>query len=427
LDPFLLSAVVFCMLASVFFSLAQGGLLFFSRARLEQRIRDEHKLDQLSRKLSRKPRLLLVAASLNELFNILFILLVTYALVKERAVSPLHLLEVLAWSIGGVLIAGNVLPRAWARRCPETALLMTLGLTSFLASVLKYPLTLLEFLGEVVARVLGAPSAERENGELEDQIRSAVSESELEGEIREEEKEMFESIFDFRERDVGEVMTPRTDMECVEVSSTIQQALDVAIDKGFSRLPVFEENRDNIVGLLYVKDLLKLWGKADSATVSLREVLRKPMYVPETKKVGDLLREMREQRMHMAIVLDEYGGTAGLVTVEDIIEEIVGEIQDEYDRVGEMPMRKVDSRTLEVDAKVHIEDVNEELGIELPEDEEYDTIGGFLFSQMGKVPSPGEELSAHGVAFTILDADERRIKSVRIAVEEPAPEHQQPH
>ena len=424
MDPILLTVLGLCLLASVFFTVAQTGLLFFSRARLEQRIRDERKLEHISGLLSGKPRLLLAAETLNELSNILFVLLVSIFLVREWPPSGIHLIEALAWSLGGVLIVGDILPRAWARRCPEISLIMTLRTTAFFAVVLKYPLMLLELLGEVVTRVFGAPSPETENGELEDQIRSAVSESEMEGEIREEEKEMFESIFDFRDRDVAEVMTPRTDMECVEVSSSIQEALDVAIDKGFSRLPVFEENRDNIVGLLYVKDLLKLWGKPDSASVSLREVLRKPMYVPETKQVGELLREMQAQRMHMAIVLDEYGGTAGLITVEDIVEEIVGEIQDEYDRVGELPMRKIDSHTMEVDAKVHIEDVNEELDTDLPEDEEYDTIAGFLFSHMGKVPSPGEQFSANGVTFTILDADERRIKSVRIVVSESTPEQQ---
>jgi len=413
LDPILLSAAALCLIASVFFSIAEGGVLFFSLARLEQRLKSEKRMEHVSRHLADKHRLLLASVSLNNLFNILFVVLVTSAVIEAGGSRLPAVLEALGWSVVGVLIAGDMIPRAWARRCPESALLLTAGIMSFLTTVLKYPLMLLETINEVVGRVFGAPPLESENGELEEQIRAAVSESEMEGEIKEQEKEIFESIFDFLDADVAEIMTPRTDMVCIEVSATIQEALDLAVDKGFSRLPVFEENRDNIVGLLYVKDLLKLWGKPGAPEISLREVLRKPLYVPETKQIVALLREMQEQRTHMAIVLDEYGGTAGLVTVEDIVEEVVGEIQDEYDRVVEVPLRRIDSNTVEADAKVHIEDINEALGVELPEDEEYDTIGGFLFSQMGKVPTPGETFSSHSVEFTILDADERRIKSVR--------------
>ena len=416
MDPALLSAAVLCLVASIFFSIAEGAILFFSRARLEQRLKSEERMERISRRLTDKDRLLLAAFSLNSLSNIGFVVLMTVLLTQapeEGGGSPL---KALAWSIAGVLFVGDVAPRAWARRCPESALMITLRTMSFIAAALKYPLILLEAINEVISRVSGAPPLESENGELEEQIRSAVSESEMDGEILEEEKEMFDSIFDFIETDVAEIMTPRTDMVCIEVSAGVPEALELTLEKGFSRLPVYEENRDNIVGLLYIKDLLKYWGKEEASEISLREVLRKPLYVPETKQILELLHEMQEQRMHMAIVLDEYGGTSGLVTVEDIVEEVVGEIQDEYDRVVEVPLRPIDPHTIEVDAKIHIEDVNEALDIDLPEDDDYDTIGGFLFSQMGKIPAPGETFTSKGVEFTILDADERRIKSLRLTL-----------
>ena len=414
MDPFLLAAALFCLIASVFFSIAEGGILFFSLARLEESLRSDKKIEHISGRLADKHKLQLAAVSLNNFFNILFVVLVTSAVMKSGGSHAWGVLKALAWSIGGVLIVGDMVPRAWAKRCPESALLLTLGIMTFFTSVLKYPLVMLETINEVAGRIFGVPPPNSENGELEQQVMSAVSESEMEGEILEEEKEILESVFDFLNADVAEIMTPRTDMACIEVSQPIQEALDLALEKGFSRLPVFEDNRDNIVGLLYVKDLLKLWGKSEAPGISLREVLRKPLYVPETKQILELLHEMQEQRMHMAIVLDEYGGTAGLVTVEDIVEEVVGEIQDEYDRVAEVTLRKVGPRTIEVDAKVHIEDINEALGTQLPEDEEYDTIGGFLFSEMGKVPTPGEAFSSRSIEFTVLDADERRIKSLRI-------------
>lgn len=421
MDPALLSAAVLCLIGSVFFSISEGAILFFSWARLEQRLKSEKKMEHISRRLTNKDRLLLAAFSLNSLFNVAFVVLVTVLLTHGPAEGGGSALKALAWSIAGVLIVGDVVPRAWAKRSPESALLLTLRTMCFIAATLKYPLILLEVINEVTGRVFGAPPQDRENGELEEQIRSAVSESEMEGEILEEEKEMFESIFDFLEADVAEIMTPRTDMVCIEVSAAVPEALELTLDKGFSRLPVYEENRDNIVGLLYIKDLLKLWGKEEASEISLREMLRKPLYVPETKQILELLHEMQEQRMHMAIVLDEYGGTSGLVTVEDIVEEVVGEIQDEYDRVVEVPLRAIDSHTIEVDAKIHIEDVNEALDIELPEDDDYETIGGFLFSQMGKIPAPGETFTSNGIEFTILDADERRIKSLRVTVH-PSPE-----
>ncbi|NQT19000.1 MAG: HlyC/CorC family transporter [Planctomycetes bacterium] len=424
MDSALLSAAVLCLIASIFFSIAEGALLFFSRARLEQQLKSEKKMERASRRLANKDKLLLAAFSLNNLFNILFVVFVTVLLMQQDTQgggSPaVRMLKALAWSIAGVLVVGDMTPRAWAQRCPEAAMILTLRIMSFIAAVLRYPLMFLEAINELVGRVFGAPPLSSENGELEEQILSAVSESEMEGEILEDEKEMFESIFDFMETDVAQIMTPRTDMVCIEISGGFPAALELALEKGFSRLPVFEKNRDNIVGLLYVKDLLKLWGKDEEGEISLREVLRKPLYVPETKQVLELLHEMQEQRMHMAIILDEYGGTSGLVTVEDIVEEIVGEIQDEYDRVVEMPLRPIDSHTIEVDAKIHIEDVNEALDIQLPEDDDYDTIGGFLFSQMGKIPAPGETFARNGIEFTILDADERRIKSLRITVHQSA-------
>jgi magnesium and cobalt transporter len=237
-------------------------------------------------------------------------------------------------------------------------------------------------------------------------------------------------------------MTPRGEMGAIEAGTPIQEAVKIALEKGHSRLPVYEGTRDKVIGVLLAKDLLVAWGKANAGPVKqgtprgdaaragddlpLRSLLRKPYFVPETKLIGELLREFRAKKIHVAIVLDEYGGTAGIVTIEDIIEEIVGEIEDEYETGAEAPppLRRLDERTAEVDARLHIHEVNEALSIAIPVDGgQYETLGGYLFYAMGKVPKKGERYAQDDAEFTIVDVDERRIKRVRIQVtkHEPTP------
>ena len=236
--------------------------------------------------------------------------------------------------------------------------------------------------------------------------------SEEEEEIEEEERELIHSIFEFGDTIVREVMVPRPDMVAIPSDASIDEALAKIIQAGYSRIPIFEGDTDNIIGVLYAKDLLKRVheGKKD---VKLPSLGRAPTFVPEQKKVSELLREMQDLRVHMAIVVDEYGGTAGLVTIEDLIEEIVGEIVDEYDQ-EEPLVEPIDESTIRVDAKLAIDEVNELLQVDLPDDE-WDTVGGLVFGLTGRVPLVGETVRYDSLEFKTERVTGRRIQKVVIS------------
>jgi len=245
----------------------------------------------------------------------------------------------------------------------------------------------------------------------EEEIQELMNAGEEEGLINEEENEMIRSIFALRDTVVREIMVPRTDMACISVDADFRELLNSIIECGHSRIPVFDGTIDNVIGLVYAKDLLKSWGLDESA-VSLRNILRAPYFIPETKNLEKLLHEFRKKRIHIAIVIDEYGGTSGLVTIEDLLEQIVGDIQDEYD-VEEEWLEEGDNGSAVVDARLPIEELEEHFGIEI-EREKFDTVGGLIFYLTGRIPAKGEEVETGAIRLTVLEADARKIKKVRI-------------
>lgn len=273
----------------------------------------------------------------------------------------------------------------------------------------------------LISRMSLRLAGEPENGRsspIQEEILTVVNEGEREGAINHDAADMIEGLMELHEVAVSEIMTPRTDMVMLKETDTIDEARRVITEAGHSRIPVYGKTRDDIRGVLYAKDLLPHLGKNGGASNPLTTVkLREPVYVPESKAVNILLREFQIERVHIAIVLDEYGGVAGLVTIEDIIEEIVGEIDDEYDPAHKPRVKVIDDTTLEVDARVHVDEINELLPVELPEDADYDTIGGFLFSELGRVPKVGESLHYDQAMFTVLDATDRAIGRVRIELQ----------
>jgi putative hemolysin len=240
------------------------------------------------------------------------------------------------------------------------------------------------------------------------------------GVLEEEEREMIYSIFEFGDTLTREVMVPRLDVVAIEVSTPLTEAADIVIGATHSRVPVYQDAIDNVVGVLYAKDLLRVL-RAGNLSVPLARIVRPAYFVPEAKKVSELLEELQKRRVHMAIVVDEYGGVAGLVTIENILEEIVGEIQDEYD-AGEEPLFRQEAEGEYVfDARAMLDDVNRLLGVSLS-GESFDTLGGFLYAQFGKVPAAGDQLRFDGLALQVLDVSGRRIGKVRIRREPPTPE-----
>jgi len=245
----------------------------------------------------------------------------------------------------------------------------------------------------------------------EQELQEVIDASEEEGIINEEEGEMLQSIFEFGETIVREIMVPRTDMRCCSVDDTVENVLRAIIDSGHSRIPIYQGTTDRIVGLVYAKDLLKYWGKP-SAEIDLAGIMRDPFFVPETKKIEELFKEFRNRRMHMAIAIDEYGGTSGLITIEDLIEEIVGDIQDEYDLEEDWMLPQEDGSLL-VDCRLNIDDFEDYFAVTIPR-ERFDTVGGWLFHLLGRVPLKGEELQTQGLLMTVEECDDRKIYTVRV-------------
>ena len=262
------------------------------------------------------------------------------------------------------------------------------------------------FITKSLNRLLG-----RRKISSEKELQEIISESDARGIINEEEGDMIQSVFEFGDTIVREVIVPRTDMTSCSHDASIQEVLDAIIKSGHSRIPVYEGTNDRIVGIIYAKDMLRYWG-SDADTTCVQQVMRAPYFIPETKKIEDLLQEFRSKRVHIAIVVDEYGGTSGLITIEDLLEEIVGEIQDEYDLEPALLIEE-EQGTVLVDARLSIEEIEEYFDIEITR-QKFDTIGGYLFHLLNHVPMQGEEIIDGPLQMTVVDCDERKISSVRI-------------
>jgi putative hemolysin len=262
-----------------------------------------------------------------------------------------------------------------------------------------------------LVRLLGGQIKRRGPFVTEDELRLLVTVGEEEGVLEEEETEMIHSIFEFADTTVREVMIPRIDMVTLESDATVDQAVDLALQGGFSRIPVYEGTIDNIIGVLYTKDMLRQL-REDHNSLPIRDLVRPAYFVPETKKLDDLLREIRQRVTHMAIIVDEYGSVAGLVTIEDLVEEIVGDIRDEYDREENL-YEQVTQYEYVFDAKISIDEFNELMDTDL-ENEGYDTLGGFLYAQLDKIPVAGDTITFKDLTFTVLATRGRRITKVKV-------------
>jgi CBS domain containing-hemolysin-like protein len=247
--------------------------------------------------------------------------------------------------------------------------------------------------------------------DLQKEIQQLIDVGEEEGLLSEDEGEMIQSIFSFRDTLAREIMVPRTDAVIVSVDTPIEELLQLVIQKGHSRFPVHGGSTDNIIGILHVKDLLSCWSEEH---LDLKDIVRIPYFIPETKKISHLLRELRDKKSHMAIVIDEYGGTAGLVTIEDIIEEIIGEIHDEHDNDDTL-MVATDEGDLLVDARLEIEKLVEHFDLEVPKGN-FESVGGFIISLLGRVPQPRETITHAPLEMIIESADARKIRKVRVRV-----------
>lgn len=254
----------------------------------------------------------------------------------------------------------------------------------------------------------------------EEDILNLVDDSTEQGILEESEREMINNVFEFGDRDAGDLMTHRTNIAAVEKNDNIMDIVNIAIDRGFSRIPVYEDDIDNIIGIVYVKDLLSLIGCSDLDNFHITDFLRRVIYVPESTKCNDLFDKFTGEKQHMAVVIDEYGGTSGLVTLEDIIESVFGNIQDEYDNEAE-EFTVIDENTMTIDGTTDLDDVSKMLKIDLEKGDEYDTLGGLITDRLGRIPGPNEhpEIVIDNYRFTVLLLEDRRILKVKAEKLEP--------
>lgn len=314
------------------------------------------------------------------------------------------------------LVLGELAPKKIAMHNPEKISYRVVGILLFVQKATIPFVKVLSVSTNAIVRLCGIdPQADTESV-TEEEIRMMVDAGEEKGVIEDVQKEMINNIFEFDDIDAGDIMTHRTDMVAIEVDDPLEDVIQLTIEEGRSRIPVYEEDLDNIIGVIYVKDLLPYVGHQLPKETTLRSLMREAFYVPESKRCGDLFKEMTETHTQMAIVVDEYGGTAGLVTIEDLLESIVGNIQDEYDDEEE-EISKINENTFTIDGTTSIDEVDELVGVTIPEGD-YDTLAGFLISNLGFLPKDGEmnEVEYENLHFTILNVEDRRIGKVKVEI-----------
>ena len=313
------------------------------------------------------------------------------------------------------IVVGEIVPRSIALRHPEeTALRIVRPLRGFM--LLLTPLASVALaVSNLLVRPFGLTATFAAPMITEEELRATLEASAQSGAIEEDEKEIIRNVISFGDTDVRQVMTPRIDIKAVDAGAGLPALLDLIVGSGHSRIPVYESSVDNVVGIVHAKDLLPALARGER-TLDLRPLMRLPLVIPENRRIDDLLDEFRRSSVQMAIIQDEYGGTAGLVTVEDLLEELVGEIQDEYDR-EDAQFQLLEPNVYRVDARMAIDDLNDILDLDLPH-EDFDTVGGFVFGQFGRQPGIGESVQYENLEFVVQKTDGRRIDQVKLIVSE---------
>ena len=405
--------LVLFIIGAAFFAASEAALVSLSRARargmLDRGLRRANAVVKLQEDRNRSLTTILVG---NTIVLLAADSLATYLFIRSGLPSAAVLSTVLMTIV--FLLFGEIIPKTiavsdsdrWALRLAPAMLIVCRLLSPVVQTFL--------FLTDLVLRPFGMPHS-RQIFVTEEDIRALVNVGAEQKVLEEQERQMIHSVIEFGDTIVREVMTHRQDIVAVEIDDSPRRALDLVIAEGYSKLPVYEESKDDIVGVVHDRELLISLANGTLSSTPLRQLLRPLTHVPENKKIAELLREMQRDKFSMAIVVDEYGGTAGLVTMEDLLEEIVGEIRDEHDEGEEEPIRVVKRNEAVVDAAVNIEDVNAQLGTQLPH-EEFETIGGYTVGRFGRLPHEGEEIASEdGSARIKVDRTRgKRIMTVRI-------------
>ena len=403
--------IVGVALATLLFSSLTYSLRNLIRSRLTSYLERHHKPEWVDRTADNLEDLILITATWRMIANVVLALAVFALVIKLGATGWLAYLLAAVLGTLITMIFSVALPHTLAEIASAEIVGFFVrplyGLRMIMGPVMG-PMRGIDNLIRSAAGVREVPEAE----EIEQEIMSAVEEGQKEGVVNEQEREMIESVIESRETTVGQIMTPRPQVVAIELEASLDQIRKVIEQSGHSRIPVFTGTLDQIVGILYTRDLVRLHGNTEPTSL-IKSIMRPPFYVPETKPLRDLLRDFRLQKIHIAIVLDEYGGTAGLVTIEDLVEELVGVSGDE--RAGApAQFKRVSDGIVEADAQIDIDEINRLTGLSLPDDAGYSTLGGFISTMLGRIPETGTVMEHNGAKFTVLDAEPQRIKRVKI-------------
>jgi CBS domain containing-hemolysin-like protein len=434
LVPHVVGSVV-CLLLVFLFSGLEAGLLSLNRIRLSERVASGSRRAALLQEILRVPsRLIAVMLTMETTCSV--VLAVLWTIMGEKALG-LSQGTLVLWGVLLIVILVmfcEIVPKSLFASNAERYTMALAPLVYFLIRVV-YPIAaVMEWLAHLFLRVwTGKWVKTRVTTVTEEDLMTMVSVGEDEGVIEEQEREMIHSIFEFGDLVAREIMIPRVDMVALDINTSVNEATKVIVEHGHSRIPVYEGSQDHIKGLLYAKDLLRHVEKGDLEKLTLSQLVRSNVFfVPATKDLSSLLEEMQIRKAHLAIVVDEYGGTAGMVTIEDILEEIVGEIQDEYDKPIERLVSKSPDGTYIVDARLGLHDFDDEIGVVLPEQDGVETVGGLLSQVLGRVPEVGEVISVvpqaeekNGqwtdskkkislVMFKVLEVEDNRIGHVQV-------------
>ncbi len=419
------------ILVNAYFAMAEIAVISLNDAKMEKMAEEGNKKARLVLKLTKNPtRFLstiqigitlagfLTSASAATSFAELLTDAVTSKFdVPENIISPIAVVLITLIMSYFSLVLGELVPKRIGMQIPEKVAFMVAKPLLFISKVTGPFVRFLSFSTNLIVKILGFDPNANEESVTEEEIRMMVDVGGEKGVIEDDQKEMINNIFEFDDIDAGDVMTHRTDVVAADVNDiTVDEFIQLAIDNGRSRIPLYEEEIDNIVGIVYVKDLLKYIGKQMPAKKLLRDIMREPYFIPETKSCGELFKEMRARRLQMAVVVDEYGGTAGIVTIEDIVEAVMGNIQDEYDHEDE-EISKIDDNTFTVDGTIDIGEIDELIGKELPEGD-YETLAGYIMDELQFIPKDGEmnEVVFENVKFTVLSVEDRRIEKIKVEI-----------
>ncbi|SDY80492.1 putative hemolysin [Proteiniborus ethanoligenes] len=412
LDPEAMWKFIFLILLlffSAFFSASETALMTLSKIRIKKMLEDNIKGAETIDKLVKNPSKLLSAILIgNNVVNIGASALATSLAIDYYGSTGVGISTGIMTLL--VLIFGEITPKSLAAQNSEKVSLRVAKFIHIVTIILNPIILFLTRITNLLIRLMGGKTDRKQPFITEEELRTIVNVSHEEGVLEVEEKDMIYNVFEFGDSKAKDVMTPRTDMVAIEINSSYEEIIHIFKQEQFSRIPIYESTTDNIVGILHVKDLLFL--ENSKAEFDLKKYMREPYFTYEFKLITELFDEMRTNRIHMVIVLDEYGGTEGLITIEDLIEEIVGDIEDEYDKeVKEIEVIKEDEYL--VYGNIKIEDINDMIGTNI-ESEDFDSIGGFVMGLLGKVPESGETIEHDNIKFIIEYVEKNRIERLRI-------------